>query len=51
MSIYTYVLYKDFGGEGTYPIKNEEVRAYMKVLSHLRDGEKIWDMTANRDKL
>lgn len=43
-------VYKDFrGNKNTYPIKNEEVREYMKVLSRLRDGEKIWDMTANRD--
>ena len=51
MSIYTYVLYKDFRGEGTYHIKNEEVRAYTKVLSRLRDGEKIWDMTAKSEAL
>ncbi len=45
-------LYEDFRGTGdTYPITNDEVRAYMQVIAKLRDGEKIWDMSANRDKI
>ena len=44
-------VYKDFRGIEEYPIKYDEARAYMKVISRLRDEQKVWDMTANRDKI
>lgn len=45
------LLYEDYNGIGKYPITYDEARRYMKVITNLRDGQKIWDMTANRDKI
>ena len=45
-----YDLYESFRNGKEYPIKSEDVLKIMKTLSKVREG-KIWDMTANRDKL
>lgn len=44
-------LYDDYRGIAEYPITFDEARAYMKVITRLRDGQKVWDMSANRDKI
>ncbi len=45
------LIFEDFNGGEAYPITYSQVLDYMKVISNLRDGNKIWDMTANRDAI
>jgi len=45
-----YDLYESFRNDKEYPIKSEEVLRMMKALSKVHEG-KVWDLTANRDKL
>ncbi len=45
-----YDLYETFRNGKEYTIKNEEVLRMMKTLSKAREG-KVWDLTANRDKV
>ena len=44
-------LYEDYRGIAPYPVTFDEARRYMKVITRLRDGQKVWDMSANRDKI
>ena len=44
-------LYDDYRGIAPYPVTFDEARRYMKVITKLRDGQKVWDMSANRDKI
>lgn len=44
-------LYDDYRNIAEYPINFDEARRYMKVISKLRDGQKVWDMTAHRDQI
>lgn len=44
-------LYDDYRGIADYPVKFDEARRYMKVITRLRDGQKVVDMTANRDEI
>ena len=45
-----YDIYETFRNGKEYPIKSSEVLLMMKTLSKVREG-KVWDMTANRDKI